>query len=37
MGFEPMIPGLERAKTGHGLDREATVLGSSDVMLLLNI
>jgi hypothetical protein len=25
--FEPTIPALERAKTGHALDRAATVIG----------
>jgi hypothetical protein len=25
--FEPTIPVFERAKTGHALDREATVIG----------
>jgi hypothetical protein len=28
VGFEPTIPGLERAKTVHGLDRAATVIGT---------
>jgi hypothetical protein len=27
VGFEPTIPGFERAKTIHGLDRVATVFG----------
>jgi hypothetical protein len=27
-GFEPVIPVFERAKTVHGLDRAATVIGS---------
>jgi hypothetical protein len=27
MGFEPTIPGSERAKTVHALDRSATVTG----------
>jgi hypothetical protein len=27
MGLEPMIPGFERAKTVHALDRAATVIG----------
>jgi hypothetical protein len=27
MGFEPMIPAFERAKTVHALDRAATVIG----------
>jgi hypothetical protein len=30
VGFEPMIPAFERAKTVHALDREATVVGMSD-------
>jgi hypothetical protein len=25
VGFEPTVPASERAKTGHGLDRSATV------------
>jgi hypothetical protein len=29
MGFEPMIPASERAKTVHILDRAATVIGNS--------
>jgi hypothetical protein len=28
VGFEPMIPEFERAKTGHASDRVATVIGS---------
>jgi hypothetical protein len=27
VGLEPMIPGFERAKTVHALDRAATVIG----------
>jgi hypothetical protein len=27
VGFEPTIPGSERAKTVHALDRSATVTG----------
>jgi hypothetical protein len=27
VGFEPMIPVFERAKTVHALDRAATVIG----------
>jgi hypothetical protein len=27
LGFEPTIPGFERAKTVHALDRVATVIG----------
>jgi hypothetical protein len=27
MGFEPTTPVFERAKTVHGLDRAATVIG----------
>jgi hypothetical protein len=29
VGFEPMIPELERAKTVHALDRAATVIGAT--------
>jgi hypothetical protein len=28
VGLEPTIPALERAKTGHALDRAATVFGT---------
>jgi hypothetical protein len=28
VGFEPMIPAFERAKTVHALDRAAAVIGS---------
>jgi hypothetical protein len=28
VGFEPMTPMFEQAKTVHGLDREATVIGT---------
>jgi hypothetical protein len=35
VGFEPMIPVLERAKTVHALDRAATVIGN--IHLLLNV
>jgi hypothetical protein len=28
VGFEPMIPAFERAKTVHALDRAATVIGN---------
>jgi hypothetical protein len=28
VGFEPMIPVFERAKTVHALDRAATVIGN---------
>jgi hypothetical protein len=27
VGFEPTIPGFEQAKTVHGLDRAAAVIG----------
>jgi hypothetical protein len=27
VGFEPTIPGFERAKTVHALEREANVIG----------
>jgi hypothetical protein len=33
MGFETMIPVLERAKTIHALDCEATVMGISDMLI----
>lgn len=29
MGFEPMIPALERRKTVHALDRAPTVFGEN--------
>jgi hypothetical protein len=29
VGFEPTIPGFERAKTVHALDRAVTVIGKS--------
>jgi hypothetical protein len=29
VGFEPMIPVFERAKTFHALDRAATVIGKN--------
>jgi hypothetical protein len=35
VGFEPMIPVFERAKTAHALDRAATVIGINTSMLLL--
>jgi hypothetical protein len=38
VGFEPTIPVLERVKTVHGLDRAATVIGSSsaeEVLIIL--
>jgi hypothetical protein len=35
-GFEPMIPAFERAKTVHGLDRAATVIGKTLVTSILN-
>jgi hypothetical protein len=28
VGYEPMIPAFERAKTFHALDRAATVIGN---------
>jgi hypothetical protein len=31
VGFEPMIPASERAKTVHALDLSATVTGTTDV------
>jgi hypothetical protein len=30
VGFEPTIPAYERAKTVHGLDRSATVTGTTN-------
>jgi hypothetical protein len=33
VGFEPTIPVLERAKTVHGLDRAATVIGQIYLLL----
>jgi hypothetical protein len=27
VGFEPTISGVKREKTGHALDREASVIG----------
>jgi hypothetical protein len=35
VGFEPMIPASERAKTVHALDRAATVTGISQKVGLL--
>jgi hypothetical protein len=32
VGFEPMIPVLERAKTVHGLDLEAIVIGRNTTL-----
>jgi hypothetical protein len=32
MVFEPTIPGFERAKTIHALDRAATVIGMKEIM-----
>jgi hypothetical protein len=37
MGFEPMIPVFERAKTVHALDRAATVIGELHVLIATNI
>jgi hypothetical protein len=31
VGFEPMTPPFERAKTVHALDREATVIGKNKI------
>jgi hypothetical protein len=31
VGFEPMIPASERAKTVHALDRVTTVIGTDSV------
>jgi hypothetical protein len=33
VGFEPTIPEFERARTVHGLDRPATVIGSLSIQL----
>jgi hypothetical protein len=35
-GFEPTIPALERIKTVHALDREATVIGTNLNILIQN-
>jgi hypothetical protein len=35
VGFEPMTPVFEQAKTIHALDRAATVIGSIPISLLL--
>jgi hypothetical protein len=37
VGFELTIPVLERAKTVHGLDRAATVIGRKNYNLLIII
>jgi hypothetical protein len=37
VGFEPTIPGSERAKTVHILDRSATVTGMRKLELLIDI
>jgi hypothetical protein len=34
LGFEPTIQPFKRAKTGHALDRAATVIGSKKCMLV---
>jgi hypothetical protein len=36
VGFGPMIPASERAKTVHALDRSATVTGNFTFYLYLN-
>jgi hypothetical protein len=33
VGFEPIIPALERAKTVHAFDRAATVIGNQLMLL----
>jgi hypothetical protein len=33
MGFEPTVPVVKRAKTVHALDRAATVIGSTVVVM----
>jgi hypothetical protein len=35
VGLEPTIPGSERAKTGHALDRAATVIGNFTFYLVI--
>jgi hypothetical protein len=35
VGFEPMIPAFERAKTVHALDRAATVIGQRQLNRVL--
>jgi hypothetical protein len=35
VGFEPMIPVFERAKTVHALDRAATVIGKKKYIALI--
>jgi hypothetical protein len=37
VGFEPTIPVLERAKTFHILDRAATVIGTSGLIIIIII
>jgi hypothetical protein len=36
VGFEPTIPGSERAKTVHALERSATVTGREAVTVTYN-
>jgi hypothetical protein len=36
VGFEPTIPGFERAKTIHVLDRTTTVMGSNIYYVVIN-
>jgi hypothetical protein len=35
VGYEPMIPVFERAKTVHTLDRAATLIGSVDLLIVI--
>jgi hypothetical protein len=35
-GFEPMIPVFEQAKTAHGIDRAATVIGFTVHKMILS-
>jgi hypothetical protein len=37
VGFEPTIPAFERAKTVHGLDRAATVIGVRHINYVLKL
>jgi hypothetical protein len=37
VGFEPMIPAFEWAKTVHSLDREAIVIGSNVIIIIIII
>jgi hypothetical protein len=37
VGFEPTIPVLERAKTVHALDRAATAMGMTIIIITMII